>query len=149
MTGLSGELNPNWKGGRTITEHGYVLIRVGVDHHLADVRGYAYEHRVIAEKILGRQLVGNEMVHHKDGDKRNNSPANLTIVNGNAGHLVHHRKRTDTQLPGEANRIINCGCGCGKAFPRYDNSGRPRAFVSGHNMRMEGKGRGHNEDRMV
>lgn len=46
--------NPNWKGGRTITEHGYVLLRVGSQHHLADVRGYAYEHRIVAERMLNR-----------------------------------------------------------------------------------------------
>lgn len=39
---LTGASNPNWKGGRTIASNGYVLIKVGKEHHLADVRGYAY-----------------------------------------------------------------------------------------------------------
>lgn len=50
-------LNPNWKGGRSIASNGYVLIKVGTGHHLADVRGYAYEHRLVAERKLGRRLL--------------------------------------------------------------------------------------------
>jgi hypothetical protein len=35
------ENNSNWKGGRLIASNGYVLVRVGIGHHLADVRGAA------------------------------------------------------------------------------------------------------------
>lgn len=52
----SGTDNPMWKGGRSVASNGYVLIRVGVEHHLADVRGYAYEHRVVAEQKIKRAL---------------------------------------------------------------------------------------------
>lgn len=41
-----GSDNPNWKGGRTVTEHGYVLLK-RPDHPDADVRGYVYEHRLV------------------------------------------------------------------------------------------------------
>lgn len=57
MADQRGSLNANWRGGRSIASNGYVLIRVGTGHHLADVRGYAYEHRVVAENSLGRRLV--------------------------------------------------------------------------------------------
>lgn len=53
---LSGPDNPNWKGGRSIASNGYVLLRMP-GHHLADVRGYVYEHRLVAEQKLGRRLV--------------------------------------------------------------------------------------------
>ena len=36
-----GATNSQWKGGRIIASNGYVMLRVGTDHHLADVRGYA------------------------------------------------------------------------------------------------------------
>lgn len=133
----SGSLNPNWGGGRSIASNGYVLIRVGTSHHLADVRGYAYEHRVVAEKKLGRRLLPGEIVHHKDENKQNNGPENLEVVTGNAEHLLLHRKRDDLRMPGEPNPLIKCECGCGEEIQRYDASGRPRKFVSGHNSQRE------------
>ena len=130
----SGPRNPNWRGGRVIASNGYVLLRVGIGHHLADVRGYAYEHRVIAEQTLGRRLREGEIVHHRDGDKQNNVPENIEVVASTAHHFVLHR-RTDIprRYPDEPNEPHRCACGCGTTFNRYDTSGRPRSFVSGHN----------------
>ncbi|GAB5541327.1 MAG: hypothetical protein SangKO_010870 [Sandaracinaceae bacterium] len=128
-----GALNNNWKGGRSIASNGYVLVRVGVDHHLADVRGYAYEHRVVAERKTGRRLRPGEQVHHIDGDQKNNDPDNLQVYASAALHQVEHRTRTDCRLPGEPNPSVSCACGCGATFKRYDALGRPRRYVSGHN----------------
>ncbi len=129
------EKNPNWRGGRTITQHGYVLLRVGTGHHLADIRGYAYEHRVVAEQVLGRGLKPDEKAHHIDEDRQNNSPGNILVVNGNHGHYVHHRKNNTLRFPGELNPTIRCGCGCRGKFKKYDAQGRPRKYISGHNGR--------------
>jgi HNH endonuclease len=79
----------------TITEHGYVLIFVGKEHRLADVRGYAYEHRLVMEKKLGRRLRRNEVVHHLDENKRNNSPSNLEVMT-KAQHVREHKPRLGT-----------------------------------------------------
>lgn len=134
----TGTLNPNWKGGRSVASNGYVLIRVGTGHHLADVRGYAYEHRLEAEKMLGRQLEPGEVVHHMDGNKQNNVHANLGVCGSVAEHMVHHRAAdSDRRLPGEENPPVECACGCGAIFLRFDGFGRPREFVSGHNMRED------------
>lgn len=129
------ERNNNWRGGRSIASNGYVLIRVGTEHHLADVRGYAYEHRVVAEALMGRRLRAGEQVHHIDGNKQNNSPANVEVTTSRAHHGVRHRRPASRRrLPGEANLSIECGCGA--SFNKYDELGRPRRFVSGHNMRL-------------
>jgi hypothetical protein len=105
-------------------------------HHLADVRGYVYEHRLVAEQKLGRRLRAGEQVHHIDHDKSNNRPENLEVVPSRAHHATRHRKRGSRRRnPGEANHQVPCACGCGETFLRFDDHGRPRRFVSGHNMR--------------
>lgn len=136
-----GTKNGMWKGGRTVTRDGYVLIRVGKDHHLADVRGYAYEHRLVAEKKLGRRLAPGELVHHKNENRSDNRPSNLIVEKSIAHHLVHHRKRMRSvplRMPDQANEEIECECGCGSRFRRFDRTGRARRFVSGHNGRTRG-----------
>jgi hypothetical protein len=50
---------------------GYKVVGFGKNRHP--------EHRVIAEKVLGRTLKRNEVVHHIDGDKTNNKNSNLLI----------------------------------------------------------------------
>lgn len=134
------EANPNWGGGRSIASNGYVLIRVGTEHHLSDVRGYAYEHRLVAEKMIGRKLKPGEIVHHLNGVKTDNRQENLEVVSGIAEHLNKHRNRKDLRPYGGVNPTVQCACGCGNTFLRYDTSNRPRYFISGHNIKCD-KGR--------
>lgn len=49
-----------------------------------------HEHRVVAERILGRPLRGSEIVHHRNGDKRNNTPENLVVFQSQSEHAKHH-----------------------------------------------------------
>ncbi len=129
-----GPRNPNWKGGRTVASNGYVLVKMS-GHHLAHGTGYVYEHRVVAERVLGRRLRPGEIPHHKNGIRTDNRPENLEIVASRAHHHVHHRtKDRGLRLPGEPNLLVSCACGCGATFSRYDSTSRPRRFVSGHNM---------------
>ena len=139
MVALSKSKNPNWKGGRTVDPRGYVLIKVGFDHHLADVRGYAYEHRLVAEKKLGRRLRKGEEVHHRDENRSNNKPNNLIAVKNHHEHAVHHRTPgRRLRNPGERNTVVKCQCGCGQRFYKFDDAGRPRRYVSGHNKTTGG-----------
>ena len=59
------------------------------------------------------------------------------VVASIAHHRVHHRRPGGKalRLPDEPNPEIACACGCGTTFPRYDATGRPRRFVTGHNGR--------------
>lgn len=136
---MKGVRNPFWKGGRTVDPRGYVLVKVGVDHHLADVRGYAYEHRLVAEQKLGRRLTPDEIAHHDDENKSHNAPGNIEPVT-RAQHGVLHRKLSKgLRNPGEGNPTVACACGCGESFFQFDGEGRPRRYVTGHNVGRDGK----------
>ena len=128
-----GAKNGMWRGGKTLASNGYVLVRVGIDHPMADVRGYAYEHRIIASEKIGRLLKKNEQVHHINGNKIDNRPENLQVISGMAEHRSLHRKRKDLRPFGENNPLRQCECGCGKWFTAYDSINRPRRYISGHN----------------
>ena len=52
--------------------------------------GCVLEHRAVAEKMLGRELSGHEVVHHIDGDTLNNSPDNLMVFASLADHSRFH-----------------------------------------------------------
>ncbi len=54
-----------------------------------------HEHRIVAERLLGRPLRDKEIVHHIDGDKRNNDPANLEVITQG-----EHMRRHGLALPG-------------------------------------------------
>ena len=51
-------------------------------------------HRRLAEAILGRPLVKGEVVHHVDGNSKNNDPANLLVTTPAAHAAIHARSRT-------------------------------------------------------
>ena len=50
-------------------------------------------HRVVAEQKLGRPLAPGEIVHHKDGDKWNNSPDNLDVMTQAEHAFIHCMER--------------------------------------------------------
>ena len=48
-----------------------------------------HTHRVVMEKKIGRQLLPGEIVHHRDGNKLNNSPDNLELMT-QSDHVREH-----------------------------------------------------------
>lgn len=81
-----------WKGGRKISNYGYVLIYLP-DHPNARPDGYIFEHRLVMSNYLGRPLRDDEIVHHKDGNKLNNDISNLEITTRSAHTALHNQEK--------------------------------------------------------
>ena len=54
--------------------------------------GWNFTHRRVAEKKMGGKIRRGYEVHHKDGNKRNNSPSNLTVLHKSVHRAIHEGK---------------------------------------------------------
>jgi hypothetical protein len=98
-TRMKREKSKWWKGGR-IFERGYKLVLVDKEHPYGIAKGggekYIREHRLIMEKHLGRYLKKNEVVHHIDGDRKNNELKNLKLMTTSEharDHILNYWKK--------------------------------------------------------
>ena len=60
----------------------------GYNQHKTD-SGWKSTHRTVAEKKLGGEIFSGYEVHHINGCKTDNRPANLTVVSAAAHHKIH------------------------------------------------------------
>jgi hypothetical protein len=102
--------------------------------------GPALVHRLVAEIVLGRRLSRREEVHHLNGVGRDNSPRNLVVCTQGWHGYFHQRVPLEQRpVPSLPQRRVPCACGCGGFVWRWDRCHRPRAFVHGHNARLQGR----------
>lgn len=80
------EKSSNWKGGKIITNYGYICI-FQPEHPFCDSSGYVREHRLIIEKQIGRYLHKWEISHHINKIKTDNRPENLVAFKSQKAHL--------------------------------------------------------------
>ena len=46
-------------------------------------------HRAVARKKIGRRIRSNEVVHHKNRNKRDNRPSNLKVISRSKHASIH------------------------------------------------------------
>jgi hypothetical protein len=116
---IKGTTHPRYKG-RTISG-GYAFIFVP-DHPYANKHGCVQEHRLVVERLIGRYLRPEEVVHHDNEDKQDNRPENLILCDSNGEHLrLHHTRSTGAicaRCGDPARRVIGRGL-CRRCYKRW------------------------------
>lgn len=69
-----------------------------------------YEHRLIAERVLGEPLPPDAEIHHWDGNKLNNAHSNLVICENTAYHKLLHLRQQAMAATGDPRqrRCVRC-----------------------------------------
>ena len=93
MRNMEGERNYNWKGGRSISSDGYVIVYCKGHPYANRVK----EERLVIEKNLGRHLLPTEIIHHKNGNKIDNRLENLQILSRSDHSSLHNKGRLHSE----------------------------------------------------
>lgn len=93
--GRRGENTSNWRGGRRrVGTKGAYIYKYSPEHPNSKDGGYVMEHRLVMEEKLGRLLTKDEIVHHINGDKKDNNIENLELVSDRGTHTREHFERS-------------------------------------------------------
>lgn len=91
MAELNRQMNPTRMTEETRRKLHEALVDSGENKSYRKCYG-RHEHRIVAERMLGRPLRPEEVVHHIDGDKRNNAENNLRVFASQAEHARFHKE---------------------------------------------------------
>jgi hypothetical protein len=96
---------------RKLVSKGDYMYAVVPEHPNATSLGYVFEHRVVVENHLKRLLTVDEIVHHKNGEKKDNRIENLEVMDRIEHVRMHALER------GFLNCILKCP-NCDTIFER-------------------------------
>ncbi|MCQ2172185.1 MAG: HNH endonuclease [Bacteroidales bacterium] len=103
--------------------------------------GYVYEHVLVAEKLLGRKLAKDEVVHHLDGNKVNNRPENLLVMLRSQHVRLHAWLNSVTITEKDSENPVNCRkpdgamcIYCGKPLPPHHSKYCSRKCTDAHKL---------------
>lgn len=84
------------------------------------------EHRLIAERVLGKSLPPGAVIHHVDENRSNNRPSNLVICPSNKYHRLIHQRMNAYAACGNSNwrKCPYCGSYDDPENMRQEKSGR-------------------------
>ncbi len=89
LSQLNRELNPERMTPETRAKLRDAHLGKGECHGYSKIYSRA-AHRVVMEQMLGRPLKPEEVVHHRDFNRYNNSPENLQLFENSAAHARFH-----------------------------------------------------------
>lgn len=89
----SRERHHAWKGGKSVDNHGYIVLTNSVVHDLYPKASWRdgrnqrrmFEHQAVMSHHLERPLHKDETIHHKNGDRGDNRLENLELRAGKHG----------------------------------------------------------------
>lgn len=105
----------HWKGGFKHHPNGYLFRYVAPDHPLFDMAnmasirgfgGYISEHRFVMATHLGRCLKPEEVVHHINGNKKDNGIENLELLPNKASHVPYNLLQNQVRELKEVNEKL-------------------------------------------
>jgi hypothetical protein len=76
------------------------------NHPNASKKGCVLEHRLVMEQFLGRYLMPDEVIHHKNGNRLDNRLENLELLSSDSEHMKLHLPKTLDYLDSIRDYII-------------------------------------------
>lgn len=85
-----------------MTKHGYIRVRVGKNHPLADPNGYAYEHLLVWVSAGHPRPPVGWLLHHANECKGDNRLSNLELLT----RAEHNRRHNAERKRGPNGRLL-------------------------------------------
>lgn len=107
---LNGHFKRQSSGVRAamVDHHGYRLVYAPA-HPAATRNGYVFEHRLVAERMLGRLLRQDEVCHHVNHQRLDNRPENLVAMTRSDHMRLHRAERALRQWSLAHTACVGCG----------------------------------------
>ena len=122
---ISREKHHNWKNGER--KHGKYMLILRKHHPYGDRWGYVFRHRYRIQLMLGRYLTEKEVVHHIDGNPKNDDESNLIFF---ASHSEHITFENTKDMTGRICRL----CGTDKTYMYKNKNGKLRPQWRGNKI---------------